>query len=134
MSELQQDLKNSGFNPVWTGDWSDYISDDGDKPLCIPEPRCAMFNIHTDVDLTNLNKEGRGGTAGINYNIPCEVEFFDMSGNYFKKWALISGQGNSTMNWLKKSIALDLFDSEVNGDAFKIKFGDWVSQDMLSED
>lgn len=138
MEKLQQDLKQSGFKPSGTGDWSEYISGDGERPLCIPMPRCAMLNIISDFDLTKISKEGRSGAQrGVNYDIPTQVEFWDMQGNYFKKWTLMSGQGNSTMNWLKKSLAFDFFDDSVynskgelgGGDAFKVKFGDWVSQD-----
>ena len=130
MTEFQKALKDAGFQPGGTGDWSDYISNGGDEPLQIPVPRFAKINIITDLPLENLNKIGLDGAVkGLNYDVPCQVEFFDMVGNYFKKPAMISGQGNSTMNDPMKSIALDLFDSEVGDDAFAVKFGDWVSQD-----
>ena len=132
LSDLEKALKRDGFNAGGTGDWSEYISNDGNKPLCIPEPRCAKLNIKSDFDLTQLNKFGRDGAqAGVNYDIPTEVEFWDMQGNYFKKWALMSGQGNSSMGFIKKNIAFDFFDSEAGGDAFAVKFGDWVAQDSF---
>lgn len=55
-----------------------------------------------------------------------------MNGNYFKKEAIISGQGNSSMSYAKKNISIDFFDTSVDdGDAFKIKFGKWVAQDSF---
>lgn len=132
LSDLEKALKRDGFNAGGTGDWSEYISNDGNNPLCIPEPRCAKLNIKSDFDLTQLNKSGwSGAITGVNYDIPTEVEFWDMQGNYFKKWALMSGQGNSSMFYMKKNIALDFFDSEAGGNAFAVKFGDWVAQDSF---
>ena len=132
LTDLEKALKADGFNPGGTGDWSEYISNDGNNPLYIPTPRCAKLNIHSDFDLTRLSKSGRyEAQAGVNYDIPTEVEFWDMQGNYFKKWALMSGQGNSSMSFIKKNIAFDFFDSEAGGDAFAVKFGDWVAQDSF---
>lgn len=143
MTEFQQALRDSGFNPGGASDWSDYLSNDGEIPLCIPQPRCSVLNIITDYNLTQLSKEGYKGSPapveGVTYNIPTEVEFWDMQGNYFKKWTLMSGQGASTMGLPKKSMAFDFFDKSVynskgklgKGDAFKIKFGDWVAQDSF---
>lgn len=134
-NELHKELNTVGNN----GDWTDYISNDGEKPLHLAKPRLAKLNLltHFDntMDLTKLSKAGTpyGATpvAGYNYDIPIEVEFWDMQGNYFKKKVLLSGQGNSTMMDAKKNIALDFFDSEWDGDAFKIKFGDWIPQDSF---
>lgn len=130
MNEFIQSLKNAGFNPGGTGDWSEYLSNDGDKPLCISIPRCAALNIISNTDLTQIRKATTAGAVeGVNYDIPTQIEFYDMQGNYFKKWTLMSGQGTSSMAYPKRNIALDFFDSEVDGDAFAIKFGDWVPQD-----
>lgn len=139
MTEFQQALKDSGFNPGGTGDWSDYLSRDGENPLELPVPRLAHLNIITDYDLTQLSKKGYSanppkwpaGVEGETYDIPTQVEYWDMQGNYFKKWTLMSGQGSSSMAYIKKNIAFDFFDSETNGDAFTIKFGSWVSQDSF---
>lgn len=139
MTEFQQALKDSGFNPGGTGDWSDYLSRDGENPLELPVPRLAHLNIITDYDLTQLSKKGYSanppkwpaGVEGETYDIPTQVEYWDMQGNYFKKWTLMSGQGSSSMAYIKKNIAFDFFDSEAKGDAFAIKFGSWVSQDSF---
>ena len=131
MSEFQQALKDAGFQPGDVGDWSDYVSNDGDNPLVIPVPKCAALNIISDFDLTKLSKASRGGQQGVDYEIPTEVEFYDMQGNYFKKWTSMSGQGDSSMLFKKKNIAFDFFDSEFDGDAFGIRFDNWVIQDSF---
>lgn len=132
MSDFQQALKDAGFNSG-NGNWSDYISNDGDNPLHLPIPRLAFINILSDFNLSNLRKKGYSAASkeGVNYNLPTQVEYWDNMGNYFKKWTFMSAQGNSTMEFPKKNIALDFFDSEAGGDAFNIKFGDWVAQDSF---
>lgn len=129
---IQDALKANGFNVKTPADWSEYITKNGDYPLNLPIPRCARLNIISSSDLTKLSKVGLAGAVkGKNYDIPAVVEFWDMQGNYFKKDSYISGQGSSSMNYIKKSIALDLFDSEVGGDSFSVKFGEWVPQDSF---
>lgn len=129
---IQDALKANGFNVKTPADWSEYITQNGDYPLNIPTPRCARLNIISSSDLTKLSKVGLAGAVkGKNYDIPAVIEFWDMQGNYFKKNSYISGQGSSSMNYIKKSIALDLFDSEVGGDSFSVKFGEWVPQDSF---
>jgi hypothetical protein len=114
MTEFQQALKDSGFQPGGAGDWTEYLSKDGDEPLIIPEPRCARLNIHSDFDLTKLSKAGRGdGVIGVNCEIPTLVEFYDMNGNYFKKWTLMSGQGDSSLAFIKKNLAFDFFETYI---------------------
>lgn len=129
---IQDALKANGFTIKTPADWSEYITQNGDYPLNLPIPRCARLNIISSSDLTKLSKVGLAGAVeGKNYDIPAVVEFWDMQGNYFKKNSYISGQGSSSMNYIKKSIALDLFDSEVGGDSFSVKFGEWVPQDSF---
>lgn len=129
---IQDALKANGFTIKTPADWSEYITQNGDYPLNLPIPRCARLNIISSSDLTKLSKVGLAGAVeGKNYDIPAVVEFWDMQGNYFKKNSYISGQGSSSMKYIKKSIALDLFDSEVGGDSFSVKFGEWVPQDSF---
>ena len=137
MTEFQEDLKAAGFRPGGGGDFSDVITNKGKNPVYIPIPNCASLNIISNVDLTTLSKADRGGTQKVNYDVKVEVEFFDGQGIYFRKWALIGAQGNSSMDFIKKNIALKIFDTENvennkgkwgKGDTFGIKFGDWVMQ------
>lgn len=129
-SDLAKALKDGSYSIIAT-DWSDYISNDGDNPLYLPEPRCAILNIISDVDLTKLSKVGLvpKSEEGKRYNVPVEVQYWDKLGNYFKKKAYISGQGRSSMGLLKKNIAIDFFDSNYNEAAFATRIGNWVAQD-----
>lgn len=105
------------------GDWSE------SSYLEVPIPHCAMLNLITDYPLHNLRKTDIGGTPGVDCEVPIEVEFWDMHGNYFKKPVLISAQGNSSMAFMKKNFAMDFFFDKTYDDEFTLKFGDWVSQD-----
>lgn len=132
VNNIQDALKANGFEVKSRIDWSEYISKNGDYPLNLPTPRCARLNIISNSDLTQLSKLGLSGAIeGKNYNIPAIIEFWDMQGNYFKKNAYLSGQGSSSIKYKKKSIAIDLFDSEIGGESFSVKFGEWVPQDSF---
>lgn len=132
VNNIQDALKANGFEVKSPIDWSEYISKNGDYPLNLPTPRCARLNIISNSDLTQLSKLGLSGAIeGKNYNIPAVIEFWDMQGNYFKKNAYLSGQGSSSMKYIKKNIAIDLFDSEIGGESFSVKFGEWVPQDSF---
>lgn len=130
VSDIKTALIEDGFEVKTPIDWSDYNTNDGKYPLHLQEPRCALLNIITDIELQNLNKKGLpGAEQGKNYDVPCLIEFWDKQGNYFKKTAKISGQGNSSMMFPQKNIAIDMFDTETMDSAFSVKFGNWVSQD-----
>lgn len=105
-----------------TGDWSEssYID--------LPIPRLAHINLITDRMPTA--KSGMGN-AGLTCDIPCWLEYFDHEGNYFKKQILLSAQGNSSMAFVKKNFAFDIFNDLKTEDSFVIKFGDWVGQDSF---
>lgn len=105
-----------------TGDWSET------GKMQVPIPRCAMFNLLTSTMPTA--KSGMG-TSGVNCDIPCLAEFWDMQGNYFKIPILLSAQGNSSMGFAKKNLAIDLFKDAARKESFVVKFGDWVSQDSF---
>ena len=57
------------------------------------------------------------------------MEFYDGYGNYFKKNVNIDQQGDSSRAQWKRNMSVDMFDSGQGGDAFAVKFGDWVAQD-----
>lgn len=119
VNNIQDALKANGFDVKTPVDWSyaDYVQ--------IPIPRCAKINLHTDIMPTA--KSGMG-ISGKTCDIPCFMEFWDMQGNYFKIPILLSAQGNSSMMFVKKNLAIDLLLQD-KSDVFVIKFGDWVSQD-----
>jgi len=138
MDEFQQALKDAGFHPGGAGDYSDTITNKGKNPVYIPTPRCAILNILSDVNLTTLSKADReDGVQKVNYDVKIKCEFFDGQGIYFKKTALISAQGNSSMGFIKKNISIKFFDTDNvenskgkwgKGDTFGTVFGDWVMQ------
>ncbi len=117
MSEFQQALKDSGFQPGGAGDFSDAIE------LHIPEPYCARINF-TGIDSMPQTKTT---------NAHAYMEFYDMLGNYFKKEVIMNAQGRSTMAHPKKNIAIDICNN--NGwnddDTFSLQIGDWVPQDSF---
>ena len=119
VNDISDALKTNGFDVKTPVDWSnaDYVQ--------ISIPRCAKINLHTDIMPTA--KSGMG-ISGKTCDIPCFMEFWDMQGNYFKIPILLSAQGNSSMIFVKKNLAIDLLLQD-KSDAFIVKFGDWVSQD-----
>jgi hypothetical protein len=121
VNNIQDALKANGFDVKTPIDWSDYLSNDGDNPLYIPEPRYAIINI-SGIDSMPTAK-------GVNEK--AYFEMWDMQGNYFKKKVIMNAQGNTTMYFPKKSFACDFFDNDWNGDSFAIKIGDWVPQDSF---
>lgn len=58
-------------------------------------------------------------------NIEAEIEYNDKDGNYFRKPVILNAQGNSSMAFPVKNLAIDLSDES------KIKFGDFPSQDSF---
>ena len=121
VNNIQDALKANGFDVKTPIDWSAYLSNDGKSPLCIPEPRCARINI-SGIDSMPITKTT---------NAKAYFEMWDMQGNYFKKKVIMNAQGNSTMQYPKKSFACDFFDEDWNGASFAVKFGDWVPQDSF---
>ena len=121
VNNIQDALKANGFDVKTPIDWSnaDYVQ--------ISIPRCAKINLHTDIMPTA--KSGMG-ISGKTCDIHCFMEFWDMQGNYFKIPILLSAQGNSSMGFVKKNLAIDLLLQD-KSDAFIVKFGDWVSQDSF---
>lgn len=120
VNNIKDALKANGFDVKTPTDWSE------DDFVQIPIPRCAKLNLITDKMPTA--KSGMG-TSGVNCDIPCNAEFWDMQGNYFKIPILLSAQGNSSMMFPKKNLAIDMFTDESRENSYTVKFGDWVSQD-----
>lgn len=121
VNNIIEALRANNFDAKSPIDWSDYLSNNGKSPLYIPEPRCARINI-SGIDSMPTSKTT---------NAKAYFEMWDMQGNYFKKKVIINAQGNSTMQYPKKSFACDFFDSDWDGDSFAVKFGDWVAQDSF---
>lgn len=116
VNNIQDALKANGFSVKTPTDWSD------SSFIQIPEPRLAIINI-TNIDSMPTTKKD---------NKKAFLEFWDMYGNYFKKHAILNAQGNSSMRFDKKSVAIDLCDDEWIGDNTpKVRIGNWVPQDSF---
>lgn len=116
VNNIQDALKANGFDVKTPIDWSE------NSLIQIPEPRFAIINI-TNIDSMPTTKKD---------NKKAFLEFWDMSGNYFKKHAILNAQGNSSMGFVKKNVAIDFCDDEWVGDETpKIRIGNWVSQDSF---
>ena len=116
VNNIQDALKANGFDVKTPTDWSE------SSFIQIPEPRFAIINI-TNIDSMPTSKT---------QNKHAFLEFWDMQGNYFKKHAILNAQGNSSMNFVKKNVAIDLCDDEwVGDDTPKVRIGNWVPQDSF---
>ena len=116
VNDIQDALKANGFDVKTPIDWSE------SSFIQIPEPRFAIINI-TNIDSMPTTKTD---------NKKAFFEFWDMQGNYFKKHAILNAQGNSSMYYVKKNIAVDLCDDEwVGEDTPKVRIGEWVPQDSF---
>ena len=110
MSEFEKALKSHGFSAS-KGDWTDstYIH--------IPEPECAFANIEGELP-TEKGKTTKG-----------TINFYDMQGNYFKKYVEIDVHGRTSAGFNKKNYTIDFYNDSNYNDSFTIKFGRWVSLD-----
>ena len=116
VNNIQDALKANGFDVKTPIDWSD------SSFIQIPEPRFAIINV-TNIDSMPTTKT---------QNKKAFLEFWDMQGNYFKKHAILNAQGNSSMGYVKKNVAIDFCDDEWIGDNTpKIRIGEWVPQDSF---
>lgn len=116
VTNIQDALKANGFDVKTPIDWSE------SSFIQIPEPRFAIVNI-TNIDSMPTTKTD---------NKKAFFEFWDMQGNYFKKHAILNAQGNSSLVFVKKNVAIDLCDDEWIGDETpKVRIGNWVPQDSF---
>ena len=116
INNIQDALKANGFDVKTPIDWSE------SSFIHIPEPRFAIINI-TNIDSMPTTKT---------QNKKAFLEFWDMQGNYFKKHAILNAQGNSSMSFVKKNVAIDFCDDEwIGDDTPKVRIGNWVPQDSF---
>ena len=100
-SELSKALKEHGFLGVL--DWSD--SDFVELPI---PTVAAKINLIVDHLATAKGQDIKG-----------YMQFWDKSGNYFKKPIVLNAQGASSIQWWIKNQAIDIDDGST------IKFGKW---------
>ena len=111
VNNIQDALKANGFTTKSPMDWSEKTE------VQIPEPYCAYANITGDFP------EKKGNTTkGV-------IEFYDMQGNYFKKFIEMDIHGRTSAVFKKKNYTFDFFNDENHSDSFVIRFGNWVSMD-----
>ena len=116
VNNIQDALKANGFDVKTPVDWSE------SSFIQIPEPRFAIINI-TNINSMPTTKQD---------NKKAFLEFWDMQGNYFKKYAILNAQGNSSLVFKKKSVAIDLCNDEwIGDDTPKVRIGNWVPQDSF---
>lgn len=116
VNNIQDALKANGFDVKTPIDWSE------SSFIQIPEPRFAIINI-TNIDSMPTTKT---------QNKKAFLEFWDMQGNYFKKHSILNAQGNSSMSFVKKNVAIDFCDDEwIGDDTPKVRIGNWVPQDSF---
>lgn len=116
VNNIKDALKTNGFDVKTPIDWSE------SSFIQIPEPRFAIINV-SNIDSMPTTKTD---------NKKAFLEFWDMQGNYFKKHSILNAQGNSSMAYVKKNVAIDFCDDEwIGDDTPKIRFGDWVPQDSF---
>lgn len=116
VNNIQDALKANGFDVKTPIDWSE------SSFIQIPEPRFAIINV-SNIDSMPTTKT---------QNKKAFLEFWDMQGNYFKKHAILNAQGNSSMIFVKKNVAIDFCDDEwIGDDTPKVRIGNWVPQDSF---
>lgn len=114
ISDLQKDLASSGFNMQTPMDWSNA------KTIKLPIPRyCAKVNINSATGLATTKTDDK----------KCTLEYWDKSGNYFKKYIILNAQGSSSMAYIEKNQGIDIFNDEACEESCDIIFGNWVAQD-----
>ena len=113
LKKLANALKGKGGDVI---DWSN------NSFIQLPEPRLAVINI-SGIDEMPWSKT---------QNLHAWMEFWDMQGNYFKKKVIVNAQGDSSLAFVKKNLAIDICDDDwIGDDTTKVKFGIWVSQDSF---
>lgn len=116
MSQLQKDLISSGFTTESPIDWSN------EPTIKLPIPRyCAKVNIISQTGLAVSKTEDK----------KCVLEYWDKSGNYFKKFIVLNAQGSSSMAYIEKNQGIDVFNDEACEESCDIIFGNWVAQDSF---
>lgn len=111
INNIQDALKANGFTTKSPMDWSEKTE------VKIPEPYCAYANITGD-----FPEEKGNTTRGV-------IEFYDMQGNYFKKFIEMDIHGRTSAVFKKKNYTFDFYNDKDYLVPFTIKFGDWVSMD-----
>lgn len=89
--------------------------------IYLPEPRLAYVRLSGTTNIPSNKRDVRR----------VWVEFYDGQGHYFRKPALMKGQGGYSLRFPKRNFSLQFCDGQwsEDGDTPDFCFGDWVSQD-----
>lgn len=115
--DIAKALKEINYNGF---DWSDWVEKNS-TPLELAIPRKAIVNI---TGVKNLPSKKA-------VNDKAYLEYYDLSGNYFKVKVYLNAQGSSTLADPMKSCAIDLFSNDWGEESYEIKFGNWIAQDSF---
>lgn len=111
LKDLRSVLADDFSTPV---DWSN------ETAISLPIPRaCAKVNIIGGLATSKTDE------------IKAILEYWDKSGNYFRKYIIINAQGSSSMAYKEKNQSIDIFNDEECTDSCEITFGNWVAQDSF---
>jgi hypothetical protein len=92
------------------------------KSLHIPMPKFCVINFSNILQMPLTKTEDAHAI----------MEFWDNSGNYFKKNVIANAQGTSSLAFIKKNVSIDICNDEwIGDDTFKLKLGEWVEQDSF---
>lgn len=82
----------------------------------IPEPLWVIWNLYGNYNVL---------TSTTNYNPnPHIVEYLDSNGYYFQKYAIVGGQGRTSMTFENHNSKYKL--TNLDGSKFSLKIGDWL--------
>ena len=92
------------------------------KKIAIDKPTCAYLNV------TGIDKMPESKTEYHNVYL----DIYTTDGNHFKKRAIISAQGNSSLAFPKKNFKADFCEDEWLGEeTTSLTIGEWVKQDAF---
>lgn len=105
-----------GISSTNQTDWS------FERSIKLPMPKfCTKVNIISNAGLSNAKNEIKTGA----------IEFWDKTGNYFKKYIKFKAQGTSSILYIEKNQTIDIYNDPECSDPCDIIFGNWVAQDSF---
>lgn len=115
LTPYQQCIRQQGYDVLVTTNQS------ASDKIILERPMCAYVNMDSIEALPQVKGADSCGW----------LEWYDPTNDvYFKKRVILDAQGNSSMNFPKKNIAVDFCEDEWKGDeTTSIQLGDWVAQD-----
>ncbi|MBQ0088147.1 MAG: CotH kinase family protein [Prevotellaceae bacterium] len=115
LTPYQQCIRQQGYDALVTTNQS------ASDKITLDRPMCAYINMDSIEALPQAK-----GVDSCGW-----IEWYDPTNDvYFKKRVILNAQGNSSMSFPKKNIAVDFCEDAWEGDeTTSIQLGDWVAQD-----